>query len=150
MIQLDIATCSANHRSKYDRHTHTLVTILALPTNSIFASFNDTFVHVTDMSGKETVTRVTGKSTLHDIVLCMHQSGESPLATTKAFNFGSSDAMAPQYSRIEQGRLAKSQAAQKRQQYRIAATIWHYDLFENCLMRPTGLRHSRPCSVVLS
>ncbi|GAK65726.1 40S ribosomal protein S14 [Moesziomyces antarcticus] len=45
---------------KYDRHTHTLVTILALPTNSIFASFNDTFVHVTDMSGKETVTRVTG------------------------------------------------------------------------------------------
>ncbi|ETS62064.1 hypothetical protein PaG_03621 [Moesziomyces aphidis] len=25
----------------------------------IFASFNDTFVHVTDMSGKETVTRVT-------------------------------------------------------------------------------------------
>merc|ERR1712174_53814 len=26
----------------------------------IFASFNDTFVHVTDLSGKETVTRVTG------------------------------------------------------------------------------------------
>ncbi|SNX87264.1 probable 40S Ribosomal protein S14 [Melanopsichium pennsylvanicum] len=26
----------------------------------IFASFNDTFVHVTDMSGKETVCRITG------------------------------------------------------------------------------------------
>ncbi|KAJ7864968.1 ribosomal protein S11-domain-containing protein [Mycena olivaceomarginata] len=26
----------------------------------IFASFNDTFVHVTDLSGQETVTRVTG------------------------------------------------------------------------------------------
>merc|ERR1712165_345806 len=26
----------------------------------IFASFNDTFVHVTDLSGKETVVRVTG------------------------------------------------------------------------------------------
>ncbi|CDR36258.1 RHTO0S01e17700g1_1 [Rhodotorula toruloides] len=26
----------------------------------IFASFNDTFVHVTDMSGKETIARVTG------------------------------------------------------------------------------------------
>jgi len=26
----------------------------------IFASFNDTFVHVTDISGKETVVRVTG------------------------------------------------------------------------------------------
>lgn len=28
---------------------------------SIFASFNDTFVHVTDLSGKETITRVTGE-----------------------------------------------------------------------------------------
>jgi len=27
----------------------------------IFASFNDTFVHVTDLSGKETIVRVTGK-----------------------------------------------------------------------------------------
>lgn len=27
----------------------------------IFASFNDTFVHVTDLSGKETITRVTGE-----------------------------------------------------------------------------------------
>lgn len=27
----------------------------------IFASFNDTFVHVTDLSGKETIARVTGK-----------------------------------------------------------------------------------------
>ena len=26
----------------------------------IFASFNDTFVHVTDLSGKETLCRVTG------------------------------------------------------------------------------------------
>lgn len=26
----------------------------------IFASFNDTFVHVTDLSGKETIARVTG------------------------------------------------------------------------------------------
>lgn len=26
----------------------------------IYASFNDTFVHVTDVSGKETITRVTG------------------------------------------------------------------------------------------
>eukprot|EP00996_Jenningsia_fusiforme_P004660 NODE_5507_length_670_cov_940.069243_g5131_i0.p1 GENE.NODE_5507_length_670_cov_940.069243_g5131_i0~~NODE_5507_length_670_cov_940.069243_g5131_i0.p1 ORF type:complete len:152 (+),score=26.24 NODE_5507_length_670_cov_940.069243_g5131_i0:70-525(+) len=26
----------------------------------IFASFNDTFVHVTDMSGRETISRVTG------------------------------------------------------------------------------------------
>lgn len=28
----------------------------------IFASFNDTFVHVTDLSGRETMVRVTGKS----------------------------------------------------------------------------------------
>merc|ERR1712100_705126 len=26
----------------------------------IFASFNDTFIHVTDLSGKETICRVTG------------------------------------------------------------------------------------------
>lgn len=26
----------------------------------LFASFNDTFVHITDLSGKETITRVTG------------------------------------------------------------------------------------------
>jgi small subunit ribosomal protein S14e len=26
----------------------------------IYASFNDTFVHVTDLSGRETITRVTG------------------------------------------------------------------------------------------
>merc|ERR1719473_19255 len=26
----------------------------------IFASFNDTFIHVTDVSGRETITRVTG------------------------------------------------------------------------------------------
>lgn len=29
----------------------------------IFASFNDTFVHITDLSGKETITRVTGMFT---------------------------------------------------------------------------------------
>lgn len=28
----------------------------------IFASFNDTFVHVTDLSGKETIVRITGTS----------------------------------------------------------------------------------------
>jgi len=36
---------------------------LLTPTRSvahIFASFNDTFVHVTDLSGKETLVRVTG------------------------------------------------------------------------------------------
>ena len=27
----------------------------------IFASFNDTFVHVTDLSGKETLVRITGR-----------------------------------------------------------------------------------------
>lgn len=26
----------------------------------IYASFNDTFVHITDLSGKETISRVTG------------------------------------------------------------------------------------------
>lgn len=30
----------------------------------IFASFNDTFVHVTDLSGRETIARVTGMSIL--------------------------------------------------------------------------------------
>jgi small subunit ribosomal protein S14e len=30
----------------------------------IFASFNDTFVHVTDLSGKETIVRITGTSSL--------------------------------------------------------------------------------------
>lgn len=27
----------------------------------IFASFNDTFIHVTDLSGRETLVRVTGE-----------------------------------------------------------------------------------------
>ena len=31
----------------------------------IYASFNDTFVHITDLSGKETVTKVTGNQTTH-------------------------------------------------------------------------------------
>ena len=30
----------------------------------IYASFNDTFVHVTDLSGKETISRVTGECNL--------------------------------------------------------------------------------------
>jgi len=33
---------------------------LVFATAHIFASFNDTFVHVTDLSGKETIVRVTG------------------------------------------------------------------------------------------
>ena len=43
----------------------------------IFASFNDTFVHVTDLSGKETISRVTGAfhrftfSASSDGVLCL-------------------------------------------------------------------------------
>ena len=32
----------------------------ALPPSSILQSFNDTFVHVTDISGRETISRVTG------------------------------------------------------------------------------------------
>ena len=31
----------------------------------IYASFNDTFVHVTDLSGRETISRVTGASHCH-------------------------------------------------------------------------------------
>lgn len=27
----------------------------------VFASFNDTFIHITDLSGRETLVRVTGK-----------------------------------------------------------------------------------------
>ncbi|XP_031553816.1 40S ribosomal protein S14 [Actinia tenebrosa] len=33
---------------------------LAFGVAHIFASFNDTFVHVTDLSGRETISRVTG------------------------------------------------------------------------------------------
>ncbi len=33
---------------------------LVFGTAHIFASFNDTFVHVTDLSGRETIVRVTG------------------------------------------------------------------------------------------
>merc|ERR1719158_591614 len=33
---------------------------LAFGVAHIFASFNDTFVHITDLSGKETIVRVTG------------------------------------------------------------------------------------------
>ena len=35
----------------------------------IFASFNDTFVHITDPTGKETISRVTGASSLPDLSL---------------------------------------------------------------------------------
>lgn len=31
----------------------------------IYASFNDTFVHVTDLSGRETISRVTGTWCCH-------------------------------------------------------------------------------------
>lgn len=53
----------------------TISHLVHIPTNSIFASFNDTFVHVTDMSGKETVTRVTGKSSTLDTMRILRQSG---------------------------------------------------------------------------
>jgi ribosomal protein S11 len=33
----------------------------------IFASFNDTFVHITDLSGKETISRVTGAFLSHQV-----------------------------------------------------------------------------------
>eukprot|EP01114_Cavostelium_apophysatum_P004387 TRINITY_DN14615_c0_g1_i1.p2 TRINITY_DN14615_c0_g1~~TRINITY_DN14615_c0_g1_i1.p2 ORF type:complete len:168 (+),score=22.13 TRINITY_DN14615_c0_g1_i1:50-505(+) len=33
---------------------------LVFATAHIYASFNDTFIHVTDLSGRETLTRVTG------------------------------------------------------------------------------------------
>ena len=32
----------------------------------IFASFNDTFVHITDLSGKETISRITGGMKVSD------------------------------------------------------------------------------------
>lgn len=35
----------------------------------IFASFNDTFVHITDLSGRETLCRVTGKLDIISIKL---------------------------------------------------------------------------------
>lgn len=31
----------------------------------VFASFNDTFIHVTDLSGRETLVRITGFSLPH-------------------------------------------------------------------------------------
>lgn len=37
---------------------------------SIYASFNDTFVHVTDLTGKETIVRVTGKCPLQSDSYC--------------------------------------------------------------------------------
>lgn len=40
-----------------------------------FASFNDTFVHVTDLSGKETIARVTGELTSVDMFL--HESHDA-------------------------------------------------------------------------
>ena len=44
----------------------------------IFASFNDTFVHVTDLSGKETIVRVTG-SLFHLPALSTHIEESSSL-----------------------------------------------------------------------
>lgn len=59
--------CEVLELPSTERGTNILIPsalLFLLPNNSIFASFNDTFVHVTDMSGKETVVRVTGKSQL--------------------------------------------------------------------------------------
>lgn len=43
----------------------------------IYASFNDTFVHVTDLSGKETISRVTGtRDSLSRIDLEPHDDRE--------------------------------------------------------------------------
>ena len=44
----------------------------------IYASFNDTFVHVTDLSGRETIMRVTGgmkvkARLLHSCGQCVHR-----------------------------------------------------------------------------
>ncbi|KAG0674521.1 ribosomal protein S14, S11 [Kluyveromyces marxianus] len=48
-------------------YSHIILTVVQAKDNSqvfgvarIFASFNDTFVHVTDLSGRETIARVTG------------------------------------------------------------------------------------------
>ncbi|GJM85170.1 hypothetical protein PR202_ga01598 [Eleusine coracana subsp. coracana] len=58
----------------------------------IFASFNDTFIHVTDLSGRETLVRITGKE-LHFLVqvtiaLCTDFAGSCPLYTTAEFTEG--------------------------------------------------------------
>lgn len=39
----------------------------------IYASFNDTFVHVTDLTGRETIVRVTG--TLFDVIFLIGLGG---------------------------------------------------------------------------
>ncbi|KAJ7700265.1 hypothetical protein B0H16DRAFT_1903013 [Mycena metata] len=53
----------------------------------IFASFNDTFVHVTDMSGKETISRVTGgmkvKADHESSPYARCKESESPPSTSK-------------------------------------------------------------------
>ena len=36
----------------------------------IYASFNDTFVHVTDLSGKETISRITGNLQSRFVLKC--------------------------------------------------------------------------------
>ncbi|KAL1775355.1 40S ribosomal S14, partial [Sigmodon hispidus] len=46
---------------------------------NIFASFNDTFVHVTDLSGKETICRVTG-----GMKVKAHRDESSPYAVMLA------------------------------------------------------------------
>eukprot|EP01084_Bolivina_argentea_P233419 393157_1 len=45
----------------------------------IYASFNDTFVHITDLSGKETITRITGGMKVKN-----HRDESSPYAAMLA------------------------------------------------------------------
>lgn len=58
----------------------------------IFASFNDTFVHITDLSGRETISRVTGgmkvkadrdESSPYAAMLAAQDVGAYPKKTTK-------------------------------------------------------------------
>ncbi|KAH0861471.1 hypothetical protein HID58_089732 [Brassica napus] len=43
----------------------------------IFASFNDTFIHVTDLSGRETLVRITGKvpDPFYMLIFCKKELG---------------------------------------------------------------------------
>ncbi|GAC76000.1 hypothetical protein PANT_19d00060 [Moesziomyces antarcticus T-34] len=100
---------------EYGRDTHTSGVILTLSTNSIFASFNDTFVHVTDMSGKETVTRVTGKFTPHDMIVhCRFfmTSRESCFLTCASSSFAFTGGMKVKADRDESSPYAAMLAAQ--------------------------------------
>merc|ERR1711862_531577 len=42
----------------------------------IFASFNDTFVHVTDLSGRETISRVTGGMKVKAVCRFVHHHAQ--------------------------------------------------------------------------